>query len=112
MLCRMLAKIGHSFAVAELGERKFRPLLCDLIRKGEIAALNLIGGAPEWQGQRKSKALHEIGLGYQHHNGKTYVVAKIRLFAAHDGPAYYVVVGDSSNLLLSDFGGALPANSI
>lgn len=94
MLCRMLAKIGHSLAIAELG-KSFSPLLTNLIVSGEIAAMNLIGGKPEYVRDRKSDALHEVGLGYQRINRKTYVVSTIRLFARHDGPTYHVVVGES-----------------
>lgn len=93
MLFRMLAKIGHAFATAEIAG-KFKPALLDMILSGTTDAFNHIGGDPYRSGL-PSKALHELALGYQRANGKDYVVARIRLFARHQGPVYYVVVGES-----------------
>jgi hypothetical protein len=95
MLCRMLAKIGHSLAIAELGETVFRPLLIQLICNGDAAGMSLIGCSPEYEKVPHSTALHVVGLGYQRHDNKNYVVASIRLFASYDGPIYRVVVGES-----------------
>jgi len=95
MLFRMLGKIGHAFAAAELGTDRFKPALIDMILNGVPDYFNHIGGEPELARNPTSNALHEIGLGYQRVNGKDYVVAKIRLFANHMGPIYYVVVGES-----------------
>jgi hypothetical protein len=92
---RMLAKIGHSFAAAELGLRNFKPLLQDLILKGDPELFNHIGGEPDLARDPMSNAAHMLALGYQRANGKDYVVAKIRLFAKQSGPIYYVVVGES-----------------
>jgi hypothetical protein len=101
MLLRMLAKIGHAFAVAELGLSQFKPLLCDVIRTQAEDAFNCIGGEPHIE--RRSTALHELGLGYQRANGKDYVVARVRLFAGHYGPTYYVVVGESLETPIAKF---------
>jgi hypothetical protein len=95
MLCRMLAKIGHSLAIAEWGEHRFRPLLTQLICKGDAAGMSLIGCSPEHEKVPQSSALHVVELGYQRHGPNTYVVASIRLFASHGGPIYRVVVGES-----------------
>jgi hypothetical protein len=94
-MTRMLAKIGHSFAVAELGSDKFAPLLLDLIRTGDTNAMNLIGGDPDADRYPSSKSLHDIALGYQRLNGSTYVVTKVRLFASYGGPIYLIIVGKS-----------------
>jgi hypothetical protein len=94
-LFRMLAKIGHSFAAAELGSDNFKPLLLDLILKGTTDLFSHVGGEPDLTRDPPSDAIHELGLGYQRANGKDYVVAKIRLFAKQSGPIYYVVVGES-----------------
>jgi hypothetical protein len=91
--CRMLAKIGHSFAVAELGLDGFKPLLPELIRKGGLEVGPYIGGEPRQPPE--SAALHEISLGRQRAHGKTYIVARIRLLACHGGPIYYAVVGEA-----------------
>lgn len=92
MLFRMLAKSAHAFAQAEI-PGKFKPVLSDLIRHGTTDAFNHIGG--ERTLPPPTDALHEIGLGYRRVAGKDYVVARIRLFARHGGPVYYVVVGES-----------------
>lgn len=93
MLFRMLGKIAHAFAAAELGKGKFTPDLVEMILTGKPDQFNHIGGDP--YGGTKSKALHELGLGYQRANNKNYVVAKICLFANHGGPIYHIVVGES-----------------
>ncbi|MEY9359594.1 hypothetical protein ABH994_002315 [Bradyrhizobium yuanmingense] len=96
MLTRLLAKIAHSYAFAELGEGKFSPRLLGLIRDGDISAMNLVGGDEALNdGRALSSALHELALGYQRINGAVYVVARIRLFASNGGPFYLVVVGES-----------------
>jgi hypothetical protein len=101
MFCSMLAKIGHSFAVAELGLGSFTPMLLDLIVHQDRDSIRLIGGEPNLK--PPSSALHEIGLGYRRSNGKDYVVATIRLFAAQGGPTYHVVVGESRESAFAKF---------
>ena len=93
---RMLAKIGHSFAAAELKLDKFTPLLIDLIRHGDMSGTKYIGGIFDGTFERKSEALHELALGYQRIKRRTYVVVRIRLFAKFGGPTYAVIVGESS----------------
>jgi hypothetical protein len=95
MLCRMLAKIGHAFAVAEIGETRFRPFLKEFISKGDVAGMSLVGCSPEYEKIPASTGLHTVGLGYQRHRSTTYVVASIRLFAQYGTPVYRVVVGES-----------------
>jgi hypothetical protein len=101
MLCRMLAKIAHSFAVAELGESAFSPLLPKLICDGVPSGMSLIGCSPEWEKISRSPDLHTIGLGYQRHMDKTFVVASVRLFASYDSPVYRVVVGESLETVMA-----------
>jgi hypothetical protein len=103
MFFRMLGKIGHSFAAAELGLPKFKPLLADLILNGDAAYFNHIGGEPDLARDPPSDSLHELGLGYQRANGRDYVVAKVRLFAKQMGPIYYVVVGESLEIPMAKF---------
>jgi hypothetical protein len=101
MLFRMLGKIAHALAIAELGKGAFVPALVDMILTGKTDNFNHIGGDPDADGQ--SKALHELGLGYQRANGKDYVVATIRLFANRNGPTYYIVVGQSLETAFAKF---------
>ena len=103
MFFRMLGKIGHSFAAAELGMSNFKPLLLDMILTGNPECFNHIGGDPDLARAPPSEYLHELGLGYWRANGKDYVVAKVRLFAKQMGPIYYVVVGESLETRMAKF---------
>jgi hypothetical protein len=90
---RMLAKIGHSFAVGEMGKRGFIPLLPKTIIGEEPWQLNyLVGGHPNEL--PSSEYINEIGLRHQTSaDGKTLIVVHIRLFGNLGAPVYYVVVG-------------------
>jgi hypothetical protein len=95
MMCRMLAKIGHALAVAEIGIETFKPLLPNLIRKGDDQReMRFIGGASTSM-TVPPNTLHHLSLGYQKIKTKTYVVAHIQLFASYGAPTYAVVVGES-----------------
>ncbi len=91
--CRMLAKIAHSFAVAELGLNYFSPALIDYILSNtEVPAFySHIGGFP--QESPPSDALHEIEL-YNHEQYPYLVMVRLRLFAKYNGPSYLIVVGE------------------
>jgi hypothetical protein len=93
--CRMLAKIGHAFAVFELGVDGFTPMLTDIIRdpdRSSRAAIGFIGGlhpAPP-----APRSLHEMKVGRATiAGGPTFVVVRLRLFAQFGAPVYSVVVG-------------------
>jgi hypothetical protein len=101
MFSRMLAKIGHSLAVAILGKDKFAPLLKPLILSGDRMGNQYIGGEPFLEKTRKE--LHTVALGYRRYEGKDYVVATIRLFAQHQTPTYTVVVGESLESAIAKF---------
>ncbi|MDZ5649047.1 HNH endonuclease [Nitrospirillum sp. BR 11828] len=96
---RLLAKIGYSYAVAELGLNVFKPYVLGIIRGHDVSLLrHLVGGD-----LTKSPAgddLHEIelvppgALGFPN-----LVVVRIRLFANCPGTAtYLVVVGEIGTL--------------
>jgi hypothetical protein len=103
MMCRMLAKIGHALAVAELGRDRFKRLLTDLIRSG-INRLDMkyVGGASQPLA-RVGGPLHAVALGYRKIKKTTYVVARIQLFASHGGPTYEVIVGPSLESSIARF---------
>ncbi len=90
---RMLAKIGHSYAVAELGESTFEPYLNNIIRG--IAPYYLpyyIGGV--LQNADVATDLHEISIFDDiFTKDRRLVIVRIRLFAAFNTPAYFVVPG-------------------
>ena len=95
--CRMLAKIAHSFAVAEKGIESFSPLLCDMIRH-EVSMdpvyPYLIGGfGREPVSLSDGKSRHELRLCTVDHGGTEYLCAHIQLFAKLSTPVYQVIVG-------------------
>jgi hypothetical protein len=92
---RLLAKIAHAYAVAELGYGSFQPYLLGIIRNQDPLLMHhligsAIGKAPV------SDDLHEIDILQpdQLNSGKL-VVVKIHLFSNYDGMAvHYVVAGE------------------
>ncbi len=92
--CQMLAKIGHAFAVAELGVDSFRPFLIPYIVRSELADSDkFIGGRGE--DEVISSELHELSLiSSPDHE---FVVVRIRLLARLGTPTYFLVVGAGNN---------------
>jgi hypothetical protein len=89
---QMLAKIAHSYAVAEWGFHSFRALLPDLILGRSQTASHWVGGSgrappPDPSGLHRLELKREVLL------ATTYVVAYIRLFCNFGAPEYRVVVG-------------------
>ncbi len=89
-LSRVLAKIAHSYAVAELGLEGFSALLAEPIREQADHIYNFVGGAQEYL--PPSNHLHEIGF-EPTSSEHDYIVVRIRLFAFLGAPVYRVVVG-------------------
>jgi hypothetical protein len=90
MFGRMLAKIAHSYAVAEEGRDAFKPLLLDIIKDPSTKFIGHLVGrgfGPISAGDD----LHEILIDPFF---KQYVVVQIRLFADRDLPTYWVVAGE------------------
>lgn len=94
LFARMLGKIGHSFAVAEIGLDHFKPLLRKAILGEEMWNHGYyVGGEPN--PIPPSKYSTELGLRrLRDPKGKEYVVARIRLFGDLGAPVYYAVVGE------------------
>src|SRR3546814_16614058 len=91
----MLAKIGHSYAVAVHGLTKFEPLLLDLIVRNSGHPSFLIGGdfdilPPE------PPHLHRMNLHRYEAHGDTFVWLTTRLFAYLGAPRYYIETGRTS----------------
>lgn len=88
---RMLAKIAHSYSIAELGLDAFTPSLIPLIRDGELSnSIQHIGGLSK--AEPASRAVHEIShleVGAR----PRLVVVRVRLFAALEAPTYIVSAG-------------------
>jgi hypothetical protein len=90
---RMLAKIGHAFAVATRGKDAFTPMLPELILGKNNAARWLIGVDPDAEKLPPHPLPHDLSLEIIKVSTGTYLVAAIRLFASIGMPKYRVVVG-------------------
>lgn len=77
---KMLAKIGHAFAVAELGLDRFKPLLPNaILAKEPWFPCYLVGGDPT--PVQASEYSNEVGLRRSNSaTGQQYLIARIRLF--------------------------------
>lgn len=93
-LSLMLAKIGHAYAVAELGFNSFHPTLTLAIRNKAIGRLLYWVGCTEDEPSKPTEALHEIGLRLRKIRGKQYIAAQIRLFGCVGTPTYEIIVGE------------------
>lgn len=90
---RMLAKIGHSFAVARLGIDGFEPVLTDLIRERSNEYADFVGGDPRPSPRKSVK--HQMQLNRLQINGVEYAVVAIQIFAKFGAPVFQVVVGQT-----------------
>jgi hypothetical protein len=97
-LGRMLAKIGHSFAVANLGLHAFSPLALDVILCRTDNISYVVGGSWDLEPPVPG-ADHLVSLEYRVEPliRRSLVVAHIRLFANIQTPSYHVVVGRIQN---------------
>lgn len=90
--CLMLAKIAHSFAVAELGEAAFVPYLREVITKRELTnRATVIGGLMKCESA--SPDLHNLSIRESPPGKEELVVVRLRLFARLGTPTYFVVAG-------------------
>ncbi|QQN63288.1 hypothetical protein JIR23_27795 [Bradyrhizobium diazoefficiens] len=95
--CRMLAKIGHAYAIAKVGLSSFAPLLPPLILGDSIDCYRLVGGFPQAEELPALDKPYAISLLQETAFGKTYLVAKTRIFASIRGSrSYQTVVGEIS----------------
>lgn len=89
---RMLAKIAHAYAAAELGCGNFHPFLVHVIRGVKPYFLPHFVGSGIGK-QPPFHDLHQIEIDTSGLGGRSLIVVKIRLFANRDTPTHYVVVG-------------------
>ncbi len=94
--CQFLAKTGHSFAMAMLGDSCLMPSLPDFIRRRFTSdeqypeCYHLIGGDID---RPPSNVLHELGLAFARHEHQWYLTVHMRFFANLGAPTYVAVVG-------------------
>ena len=88
---RMLAKIGHGYAVYCLGLDAFTPLLPLYIRRKHLNPWKYVGLSIRHL--EKDDAPHILAVRFQETNIGTVVIVLIRLFARVPVPTYEVVAG-------------------
>lgn len=89
---KMLAKIGHSFAVGMFGQQVFRPFLKDAILNTRTNYTNWVGGAHK---DIQGDGLHLIDTREgMSRLGQRLLSVAIRLFQAYGMPTYEVIVGE------------------
>jgi len=93
---QMLAKIGHAFAVAEMGLGAFLPFLGPMICDADMSdSAQYIGGL---QYTEPAKAgLHEVSFSTHTCVQPDIVGVRIRLLASLETPTYFVAVGRRLN---------------
>jgi HNH endonuclease len=94
--CRLLAKIAHSYAYAEIGYNRFatyRPVLPRLILADDPKWWLVVGGNGP-QAPAQNDALHTIGRSTVRRENVEYFVVDLRLFAFMGTPQYQIVVGE------------------
>lgn len=96
-IARMIAKIAHSYAVAEFGLDAFSPLLLNVILTDSGNWTHLVGGTDEPIEKADQKDLmHSLDAGIVRMATGSYLVVKVRLFARFNAPTYQAVVGSLS----------------
>ncbi|MBB4429184.1 hypothetical protein GGD66_007784 [Bradyrhizobium sp. CIR48] len=115
---QMLAKISHSYAVAELGAISFRPILLDIIstdvrQKRESQAAkdisHFVGGSIE-AFPHHDDLLHSVDIELVDVGGRTYVVVQLWLFAIVGGAKYHAVVGEALDKAVEQVRSNLPGS--
>ena len=100
---KMLAKIGHAFAIGAIGLDRFKPLLLKTILDEAVDPHELVGGSPDNQ-RATPGALHQITLRILEYPDRDLVVSDIQLFSIWGAPLYHVVAGEAPKGALSDIG--------
>ncbi|MEI2455972.1 hypothetical protein [Lysobacter firmicutimachus] len=90
---RMLAKIAHSYAVAELGPAAFSPLVRELILGSTSTMTHWVGAGTTDLVPSSATSLHEIRSGWGSIGDQSFAIVEIRLFAPLGTPTYMVVAG-------------------
>lgn len=100
---RLIAKIAHTFAVAELGLDGFSPFLAKaILGEGEVKFDRFMGYSIQPRDAAFGE-LHQVGF-YQHpwDEKGDHVVVRVRLFVSCDAFTHYVVAGKRTRPLDND----------
>ena len=89
---KLLCKIAHGYAVAELGIGKFKPLALKVVMSELEEFTHLVGSHSSIP--PAADEMHGLRLAEVTHNSVTYAEASIRLFSRLGTPIYRVVVGE------------------
>lgn len=92
LFCRLLAKIGHCYAAAELGIDGFKPNLLDVIKDPDAKYVGEFIGSAMMKDD-PGDDLHEVYLD-DFFDRSQHVVVCVRLFANYGLPTYWVVAGE------------------
>lgn len=90
---RMIAKIAHATAVAELGMKAFAPLLSEVLLDPNRHAYDVqdyVGGSPIVP---RTRTGHNLTISREIINGQILFVVDVTLFSVLDAPSYRVAVG-------------------
>jgi len=90
--CLMLAKIAHSYAIAELGMQGVEAFLPRLIMESDMSDRATFIGGLNYDEPHTSLS-HELSFGTHTCDKPDLVGVRIRLFAHFGTPTYYVVAG-------------------
>ena len=95
--CLMLAKVAHSFAVAELGVGTFTPFLRGMILNRELfgRAYVIGGGAGN---EAASNNIHDLEFDNSVCPYPELVTVRLRILGILEAPTFYVVVGKQNNV--------------
>ena len=94
---RMLAKIAHTYAIAEFGMESFEPMLKEIILGRDDRLPFLVGGDETVPTPDTEPCLHNIYRQDCAISGVHYILVAIRLFAFIGMPRYLVVVGKKTD---------------
>lgn len=90
---RMIAKIAHSFSVAEFGINNFRPMLQDIILGNSQLFTDVIGGDQCHGDEDNDGQVHDVCFEFKKFEHPNLLIAKVQLFSNLGMPVYYVAVG-------------------
>lgn len=93
---RMIAKIGHAYAVAEAGLGALKWCLPEILRDPNMQAddvMPFFGTAPRQDEPTSPDILHTLRAKHTFVGEMCVNFVEVRLFACHGAPTYWVVVG-------------------